>query len=231
VTMGPGAASERDPLVSVEMFTALDRATRDRLAESAVERRYRRGQVLFLEGDPGESLFVLRHGSVSVFRTAPNGERAMLAVVKAPDVLGEVALLDGAPRSASAEAMEDTVVLTLSRQAFLALFRNQPSMLDAVLRSFGALVRRLTDQTTDHVFLDLPGRVAKTLVRLAKDSGDRPPTVDLPQGRLAEMVGGSRQSVNQAIGTFAARNWVRHEGRHLVLDDVPALRRRAGLDR
>jgi CRP/FNR family transcriptional regulator, cyclic AMP receptor protein len=226
-----GGGADRDPLASVDMFAALDKAARDRLAESAVERRYRRGQVLFLEGDPGESLFVLRHGSVSVFRTAPNGERAMLTVVRAPEVLGEVALLDGAPRSASVEAMEDTVALTLSRASFLALFRTQPMMLDAVLKSFGALVRRLTDQTADHVFLDLPGRVAKTLVRLAGDSTDRPPTVDLPQGKLAEMVGGSRQSVNHAIGTFAARNWVRHEGRHLVLDDVPALRHRAGLDR
>jgi CRP/FNR family transcriptional regulator, cyclic AMP receptor protein len=140
-----------------------------------------------------------------------------------------VALLDGAPRSASAEALEDTTVLALSRAAFLELVRGQPPILDAVMRSFGALIRRLTDQTADHVFLDLPGRVAKALVRLAGDSKAPLVTIELNQSQLAEMAGGSRQSVNQALGTFANRGWLHTEGRRIVVTDVAALRRRAGM--
>ena len=226
-----GVEQAGDALAGVEMFAGLDAEGRARLAAVAVPRHYRRGQLLFVEDDPGESLLVLRKGAVSVFRTASSGERALLSVVRPPGVLGEVALLDGAPRSASAEALEDTTALALSRSSFLELVHAQPRILDAVLRSFGGLVRRLTDQTADHVFLDLAGRVAKTLVRLAGDTNAPLVTIELNQTQLAEMAGGSRQSINQALGTFAQRGWLHTEGRRIVVTDLPALRRRAGMGR
>src|SRR4051812_31410978 len=182
-----------DALSGVEMFAGLAQDVRMRVADAAVPRTYRRGQLLFLERDPGDSLLIVRRGAISIFRTATSGERALLAVVRPPGVLGDVSLLDGAPRSASAEALEETTVLALARSAFLDLVRSQPPILDAVMRSFGGLIRRLTDQTADHVFLDLPGRVAKTLVRLAGDSKAPLVTIELNQSQLAEMAGGSRQ--------------------------------------
>jgi CRP-like cAMP-binding protein len=229
--MMPGQTDHQigDPLAGVDLFTGLDREVRSRIISIAVPRHYRRGQLLFVEDDPGESLLMLRRGAVSVFRSAASGERALLSVVRPPGVLGEVALLDGAPRSASAEALEDTTALALSRVAFLDLVHQHPRILDAVMRSFGALVRRLTDQTADHVFLDLAGRVAKTLVRLAGDTTAPLVTIELNQTQLAEMAGGSRQSINQALGAFAQRGWLHTEGRRIVVTDLAALRRRAGM--
>ena len=218
-----------DALTGVEMFTGLAPEVRQRVVAAAVPRNYRKGQVLFNENDPGDSLIVLKRGAVAVFRSSPTGERAMLSVVRPPDVFGEVSLLDGSARSASAEAIEDCATLALSRAAFLELVHSNPAILDAVMRSLGALVRRLTEQNADHVFLDLPGRVAKALVRLAGASQAAMVTIELNQSQLAEMAGGSRQSVNQAIGTFAARGWLRTEGRRIVVTDLPALRRRAGI--
>ena len=218
-----------DALAGVELFAGLDADVRSRIAAIAVPRHYRRGQLLFVEDDPGESLLMLRRGAVSVFRSAASGERALLAVVRPPGVLGDVSLLDGAPRSASAEALEDTTALALSRPAFLELVHAHPRILDAVMRSFGGLVRRLTDQTADHVFLDLAGRVAKTLVRLAGETSAPLVTIELNQTQLAEMAGGSRQSINQALGAFAQRGWLHTEGRRIVVTDLPALRRRAGM--
>ncbi len=217
-----------DLLAGVDVFAGLDRQLRGRVAAATVPRSYRRGQLLFVEGDPGDSLLVMLTGAVSVFLSAPSGERALLTVIRPPDVLGEVALLDGAARSACAEALEDTTALSLSRPAFLELVHHQPALLEAVLRSLGGLVRRLTDQTADYVFLDLAGRVAKTLVRLAGAASREPVVIDLSQTQLAEMVGGSRQSVNQALGTFADRGWLHVEGRRVAVDDLTALRRRAG---
>jgi CRP/FNR family transcriptional regulator, cyclic AMP receptor protein len=218
-----------DALSGVDMFATLEPDIRQRVVAAAVPRTYRKGQWLFVENDPGESLIVLRRGAVMVFRTAPTGERAVLSVMRPPEVLGEVSLLDGLARSLSAEAIEDTQALALSRGAFIELLHLNPRILDAVMRSFGALVRRLTEQNADHVFLDLPGRVAKTLVRLAGDSQAPMITIELNQSQLAEMAGGSRQSVNQAIGSFATRGWLRTEGRRIVVTDVSALRRRAGM--
>jgi CRP/FNR family cyclic AMP-dependent transcriptional regulator len=218
-----------DPLNGVEIFAGLEPEVRTRVIAAAVPRTYRKGQLLFVENDPGESLIVLRRGAVAVFRTSPTGERAVLAVVRPPEVLGEVSLLDAGPRSASAEAIEDCTALALSRGAFIELVHSNPRILDAVMRSLGALIRRLTEQTADHVFLDLPGRVAKTLVRLAGDSHVPMVTIELNQSQLAEMAGGSRQSVNQALSSFASRGWLRTEGRRIVVTDLSALRRRAGM--
>jgi CRP/FNR family cyclic AMP-dependent transcriptional regulator len=221
--------SDGDALTGVEMFAGLEPEVRQRVLAAAVPRSYRKGQLLFVENDPGESLIILRRGAVAIFRTAATGERAVMSVMRPPAVLGEVSLLDGSARSASAEAIEDTSALALSRQAFMELVHANPRILDAVMRSLGALIRRLTEQTADHVFLDLPGRVAKTLVRLAGDTQAPMITIDLNQSQLAEMAGGSRQSVNQAIGSFASRGWLRTEGRRIVVTDLAALRRRAGM--
>jgi CRP/FNR family transcriptional regulator, cyclic AMP receptor protein len=218
-----------DALSGVDMFAGLEPEVRQRVIAAAVPRTYRRGQLLFVENDPGESLILLRRGAVAVFRTAPTGERAVLNVIRPPDVIGEVSLLDAGARSLSAEAIEDCTALALSRAAFLDLVHSNPRILDAVMRSLGGLIRRLTEQNADHVFLDLPGRVAKTLVRLAGDNQAPMITIELNQSQLAEMAGGSRQSVNQAIGSFASRGWLRTEGRRIVITDVSALRRRAGM--
>lgn len=218
-----------DALTGVELFAGLRPEVRQRVIAAAVPRTYPRGQVLFEEDDPGDSLIVLKRGAVAVYRTSPAGERALLTVLRPPDVLGEVSLLDGWARSASAEAIEDCTALALSRVAFLDLVHSNPAILDAVMRSLGGLIRRLTEQNADHVFLDLPGRVAKALVRLAGDSRAPLVTIELNQSQLAELAGGSRQSVNQAIGSFAGRGWLRTEGRRIIITDLAALRRRAGM--
>jgi CRP-like cAMP-binding protein len=154
--------------------------------------------------------------------------------VKAPDVLGEIALLDGGCRSASAESVEDTTVLMLSRPVFLELMRDHPPLVDHLLRSMGALVRRLSEQASDFVFLDLPGRVAKVLLRLAEDvagepAGDVPVEVAVTQARIAEMAGGTRQSVNQILQSFQQRGMIELNGRRMLIASPEQLRRRAGL--
>jgi CRP-like cAMP-binding protein len=214
-------------LRQVELFAAIDEGVLMQIAAVARPREYDRGELLFVEGEQGDALLVLVTGSVTVFRTSPEGARAALTVLEPPEVLGEIALLDGASRSASVEATEPTMVLALSRAEFFSLLRSQPTVLEPLMRQLGQMVRRLTEQAADHVFLDLAGRVAKSLLRLA--IGGSPPVVANTQCRLAEMSGGTRQSVNQVLGGFAQRGLVHLEGRRVLLTDVPGLRRRAHL--
>ena len=135
-----------DPLTGVEIFAGLEPEVRQRVIAAAVPRTYRKGQLLFVENDPGESLIVLRRGAVAVFRTSSTGERAVLNVVRPPDTIGEVSLLDAGARSLSAEAIEDCTALALSRGAFIELVHSNPRILDAVMRSLGGLIRRLTER-------------------------------------------------------------------------------------
>jgi CRP-like cAMP-binding protein len=223
----PGHAEVLAALRQVELFSGLSEPVLLQIASVARPREFDRGELLFVEGDAGDALLVLVSGSVTVFRTSPEGERAALTVLEPFEVLGEVALLDGAPRSASVEAVEHTVVLSLSRAEFFGLLRHQPAVLEPLLRQLGTMVRRLTEPAADHVFLDLAGRVAKALLRLA--AAGSPPVVAITQSRLAEMSGGTRQSVNQVLGGFGQRGLIHLEGRRILLTDVAGLRRRAHL--
>ena len=212
-------------LRQVGLFGGLPEPVLQQIAAVSRPRDLAKGELLCDEGDVGDAMHVLIAGAVTVFRTASDGKRIALNVLQPPEVIGEIALLDGAPRATSAEATEPSVVLSLARQEFLALLSEQPAVLEPIVRRLGTMMRRLSEQAADHVLLDLAGRVAKTLLRLATPGS--PPVVAITQARLAEMSGGTRQSVNQVLGGFAQRGLVHLEGRRILLTDLPGLRRRA----
>jgi CRP/FNR family cyclic AMP-dependent transcriptional regulator len=221
-------------LTGTGLFAGLDAKLLRRLTDGAVRRTFPRGQALFYEGDSGESLHVVIEGLVKLSVASPDGREMLLATVRPGEAFGELSLVDGGPRSTSAVAVEATTVLVLRRSDLLEALRHEPALVDGVLRSMGALVRRLTEQTTDLVFLDVNERVAKLLVSLAERDGvSREGTVvvdlALSQGELAEMVGVSRQSLNQALHKLAERGWITLDGRHVTVTDLKGLRRRAGL--
>lgn len=215
-------------LAQVELLHDLDPGVLGRLAERVQRRTWQRGELLVTQGGPGESLIVVSSGSITVYHEQADGSKAALSHQRAPTTLGEVTLFDGAPRSASVEAAEACEGLQLRREDLLELLRHEPLFLDALLRSLGSLVRRLSEQAADHLVLDLPGRVAKTLVTQSTPTAGEP-LVHLSQSRLAELAGGSRQSLNQVLRRFADRGLLRVEAHGIVVRDVAALRRRAGL--
>lgn len=222
------AQQARAALAQVELLRDLDPRVLDILAERVQRRSWRRGELIVKQGAPGESLIILVEGTATVYHERPDGSKAALAHLRAPTSLGEVTLFDGAPRSASIEAVEACDGFELRRDDLLELLRHDPLFLDALLRSLGSLVRRLSEQAADQLVLDLPGRVAKTLVALATPTPGGP-LVHLSQSRLAELAGGSRQSLNQVLRRFADRGLVRVEAGGIAVRDLAGLRRRAGL--
>ena len=220
-------------LSQTRLFRDLDAGSIEKLAERAVERTYRKGQLVFHQGDIAQSLFVMIEGLIKVFVTSEDGDEMVLVTLRPPDVFGEISLIDGNPRSASAETIEATTVLELGRGPFLDLLKESPSMTESLLLSLGAVLRRLTEQASDLVFLDLHGRVAKLLVNMAdsRGSGDQEIEFDLEltQTDLANMVGGSRQSVNQILRSFERRGYLHMEGRKFMIKNLGNLRHRAGL--
>ena len=155
-----------------------------------------------------------------------------LVTLRPPETFGELAAIDGRPRSASAEALEPATVLVLDRDVLLGMLAHHPELMQGILSSMSAVIRRLTGQTADLVFLDLPGRVAKLLMTLADRGGPEPGAVvdlKMTQSELGGMVGASRQAVNHALHEFERRGYLELQGKKVVLKRPDALRRRAGL--
>ncbi|MFN2488624.1 MAG: Crp/Fnr family transcriptional regulator [Actinomycetota bacterium] len=221
-------------LSRTQLLADLDQETLARLADRAIERSYRKGQLVFHQGDLGNSLFVIVEGLVKVFVTSEEGDEMVLVTLRSPETFGELALIDGGERSASAETLEPTSLLSLTRGTLIDLMSRHPGLTETLLRSLGGVVRRLTEQASDLVFLDLHGRVAKLLLALAEERGERrgdETLLDLhmTQSDLAGMVGGSRQSVNQILRSFERRGYLEFHGRQVVVKRPEVLRRRASL--
>src|SRR3954468_24874861 len=137
------------------------------LASVAQRRSYRRGEVIFHQGDPGDSLHFLTDGRVKVVLDAETGEEAVIAILGPGDCFGELALIDGEPRSATVETLEAVQTLSLSRPDFMAFIRDNPQTAERLLVTLAGMVRRTDESMADLVFLDLEGRLVKKLLELA----------------------------------------------------------------
>lgn len=225
----PAAASAA--LARVPLFDALPEPELLALARSARLRKFRRGEVIFHQGDPGDALFIVSQGRVKISLPSDAGDEAILATLRAGDFFGELALLDGAPRSASATALEPTETLVVPRERFRDAIENVPGFRDALFELLARELRRLTTHVEELHFLDMTGRLAARLARLADEQGvalaDGSVRLDgsYTQADLAAMVGSTRQSVNKLLGMFAADGLLRLERDAIVVLDVDGLRR------
>jgi CRP/FNR family cyclic AMP-dependent transcriptional regulator len=205
-----------DVLARTELFRGIDEATRRRIAEHAAERVVERGQCVFTQDEPGDRMYVLAEGAVKLFVSSRDGGIVELVRHRPPATFGEVALLDGGPRTASAEAVERSTLLVVTRPELLRLLRTEDQVAEALLRILGTIVRRTTRQVTDLVFLDLRGRVARQLLALA---GDGNAWTSVTQAELASMVSGARQTVNQALRSLESGGYIRASGRSFEILD------------
>lgn len=233
------AATRFDPDLALEalrrspLFQGILPDDLRRLALGMAQRRYRRNEVVFHEGDPGESLHVVVDGRVKITRESMHGDEAIVATLGRGDTFGELVLLDGAARSATATAIEQTVTLTMTRAAFSSLVDGSDPFRWQLLGGIAHRLRRLTDQLAEVHFLDLTGRVALQLTRLAEEAApgqqvDIALRSTVTQSDLAAMVGGTRQRVNQILGDFTDEGLVAHDGGRLVIRDLERLRLRGG---
>src|ERR671921_759598 len=223
-------AMAREALRACGLFGVADEQAIERIVSVLRIRRFRRGETVFHQGDPGDALFVIATGSVKVVLPSDEGaEPAIVAILGPGEFFGELAILDGAPHSATIVAVEPTEILVLHRDAFLALIDSDAALRRALLASLAAEIRRLTGHVEDLHFLDLPGRLASRIVRLAGSAGATAGEARIPwpytQSELAGMIGGSRQSVNRLLADLSEQGLVRLEREQLIVGDIERLAR------
>ena len=219
----------RAVLAASPLFSVLPPEALDALAVRCVRRSFGRGQVIFLTGEPSDSLLLVVSGRVQILVRSADGAELTLDVVPPVRVLGELGVIDGGPRSTSATSIEGTELLAVPRDAVHELLAVHPGVAAQLLLSVSASLRRLTDATADLVFLDLPRRLAKLLIEHPRDDAGEV-RLGLTQSQVASRVGGTRQSVNAALRGFERRGWVAVDGKSLAITGPEPLARFAGVD-
>ena len=220
-------------LGETDVFRVLDQETLRELASNVLVRTVDKGQSICVQDDPGDRMYVVAEGVVKLVVRSPRGEVVELMRHWPGGTFGELSLLDGGPRTATAEAVERSTVIVIHRDEVLKLLRSSADVAEALLRSLAAMVRRTDRQATERVFLHLPGRVAAQLLELdeaiKRDRSPKPRSHRITQTELAQMVGATRQSVNQALRTLEARGLIRMGPQGIKILDHAGLRRRATL--
>ncbi len=220
-------ATPNHRLADVPLLAGLPAPALDELARASRVRRYAAGQVLWSEGDPGEALLVLESGQLRVSRFSGSGVEIVLSVVDAPAAIGELALIDGAPRDASVIAQQAVSVRFVPRTTFHELLRREPAVVDGLLRSLVMMVRAGNARHAITVGLDVPGRLAAWLLARAAEStggkGSPEITVGRSQGQLATELGTTRSTLNRALIGFESLGYLSRRGDRIVIRNAPAL--------
>jgi CRP/FNR family cyclic AMP-dependent transcriptional regulator len=229
--------SASDVLAKVPLFSGLPAAELARLGSLLRAHRYARGEVIFLEGDDGVALCLIAEGRVRIQLTGADGREVVINVYGPGEIFGELALLDGEPRSADAIAQDDVRVYWLQQDDFAAFLDSHPRAAMTMLASLSRRLRHTTRVVQDATFRDVPARLARVLLDQAERLGQAAVgggiRIDgrLTQGELAAMVGASRETVNRALRGFERDGLIRwgatKAGSRLVLVKIDQLRARA----
>jgi CRP/FNR family transcriptional regulator, cyclic AMP receptor protein len=206
------------------IFCDLEPEALDQLCRYAKHATLKRGATIFSKGDPGTSLIAVVSGTVKISISSAEGRSAILNLIGAGEIFGEVALLDGLARTADATANTNCEIFVIDRRDFIPFVGSQPALAMKLIELLCARLRWTSDQVEEVILQNLPGRLASALLRLTEkhklEPGGR--TIAITQQEISEMVGMTRESINKQLRVWAARNWVRLEhGAIVVLSAAP----------
>jgi len=207
------AVLRNDPL-----FGELGTDTLTRLASYAHTKAVAAGTRIFEKGDAGTSLFAVLRGTVRISNQSADGKDAVLNMISAGGIFGEIALLDGQPRTADAVAVSDSELMQIDRRDFVPLVTQHPEIALKLIEILCGRIRRTSEQVEDMTFLDLPGRLAKTLLWLSAQSGaPLPRKVSITQREIGQIIGMSRESTNKQLREWEDKKWIRLERGGVVI--------------
>jgi len=207
-------------LKNVNLFHGMSDDQMRMVEERTVMREIRRKEVLYLPGDAGDRIYVLKRGVVKISTLTEDGREIILALLRPGEVFGEEAVLEDAPRDHMAEAHDDALLCVITRQDFMAVMRAHPEMAFKVTKLVGFRLKTLRNRVEGLLFKGAPARLAQTLLDLARDHGVKDAQgilvpLKLSQQDLANLIGVTRESVNLALADFRSRGLVELEGRSL----------------
>jgi CRP/FNR family cyclic AMP-dependent transcriptional regulator len=209
-------------LASTPLFTGLGADDLAAIAEVCQERRFAKAEMLFSRGDPGDRVYIVREGRIRLAISTAEGRELSFQVAGPGDMFGEIAVLDGRPRSAEAVALVAAVGLTLEKRDFQRLRVNRPAITEAALAFLCRRLREVSDKLEDIALYPLEARLARFLVAALR--GREPSkgrlALELPysQSELALLIGASRPKLNAALGALEASQAIKRTQDRLFCD-------------
>ncbi|HYO57643.1 Crp/Fnr family transcriptional regulator [Archangium sp.] len=216
-------------LAQIPMFEHLAPEDLEHLSGLLQQRRYNKGEVIFHQGDVGTALFIVRKGEVAIRLSSSEGREVILALLGRGEAFGELALLDGEPRSTDAVARDEVHLLSLHQEDFRRFLVERPQVALGLLAVLSRMVRRVTQLVHDSAFLDARARLARVLLDLARTQGQ--PAAEggilipkFTQADLANLCGVTRESANKWLRFYAREGLLTYENGQITIVDPERLR-------
>jgi len=222
-------------LRSISLFEGLTPEQLAKVASLAQVRSYPGRAVIVSQGEPADALFAIMRGRLKVAASGPDGRDTVLGIMAEGEVFGEVALLDGGARSATCTAIEPCELLAIERDQFMELLEQSPGIAVKLLHVLSSRLRRLSQRSEDAAFLDVPSRLARSLLDLATRFGEQRRgtasgiyiSLKLSQQELGDLVGATRESVNKHLKDWENQRLIELEGGRVIIADIQGVRRLA----
>jgi CRP/FNR family transcriptional regulator, cyclic AMP receptor protein len=207
----------------VPLFSCLSSMDRSAICRIMLHKKFSKGEtIVHEEDDEGQTFFVLVSGRVHVAVITSEGKSAILATLKPGDFFGEMAMLDGEPRSASVIASEDCTLLMLYRKMFLDILQRYPKITIQMLVEMSQRIRRANRHINTLSLMSVYGRVADVLLQLAKEQGQRVRGMIVIPNRpthqvIADMAGTSRETVSRILSQLQKKSYIVNDGKKMVI--------------
>ena len=217
---------EKDKLTalgSVKLFEGLPGEQLASLAEITVLKRFKAGDILFEAGQPGTHLYAVASGKVRVYRAAPSGKEQILHVFGPGEAFAEVPVFEGKTYPASAQALEDSLMVSIARKGFVEVLRREPELALGVMALLSARLRSFVTQIAQLSLKEVPERLAGYLLLLRATQNTDELTLDLPKGQIASYLGTIPETLSRALKKLADQGLIEISGNRVRLVDAEAL--------
>ena len=209
----------------VPLFSGLEDEDLESLISVATRRKYPKEGVIFFEHDVGDALFMIVSGRVKVTILSDDGREIILAMLSDGDFFGEMSLLDNEPRSATAIALQETEMVVLHQRDFLSIVEKRPRVLINLLSVLSSRLRKANQQIGNLALHDVYGRVARILLEMASENGNRQPDGRVSFRRpthqeIANMIGATRETVSRMISDLHRQGYIEISGKNVIIQDA-----------
>ncbi len=217
-------------LKHIRLFDGISPSEMQEMEKITRMEEVKKRQPLYLPGDPSSNVYLLKKGRVKIANSAPSGKEVTFDILEPGEVFGELEVLEDAPRSTSAETLDDTLICVIPRKDFDQYLAMHPNVTVKLTKLIGLRLRKIQSRVEDLVFRDVPARLAHLLVELSKSDGVKEGNgirlkAKLTHQEMANLIGCSRETVSSTLGQFRDDGLVRLDGRTITILNEKGLSR------